>query len=250
MKRLTATAMTLLISAAIGTAAASAHDYGYRYEDGAYGRGYYDYARVVNVDPIVEIVSQPVRSQRCEGDRNSGYGYNSGYAGYDGYDNDSYGYGNGYDNSYNRYNYGYNNGSRYYGNSGVNGGKLLGALVGGALGNTIGKGDGRKATTIGGAVLGYAIAGSIQRQNHSGSGYGYGGYNGGGYDNDYNNGYGYGDSGYYNSPRCQIVTEYRRDRRVVGYDVTYDYRGRTQHVRSAVNPGNSIRVRVDVQPEV
>jgi uncharacterized protein YcfJ len=247
MKRLIATAMTLMISAAFGTAAASAHDYGYRYEEGAYGRGYYDYARVVNVDPIVEIVSQPVRSQRCEGSSNSGYGYNSGYGGYNGYDNDSYGNGNGYDNGYNRYNYGYNTGGTRYGNSGLNGGKLLGALVGGALGNTIGKGDGRKATTIGGAVLGYAIAGQVQRDNRYDRSYGYNdGYNGGGY----NNGYGYGDSGYYNSPRCQIVTEYRRDRRVVGYDVTYDYQGRIQHVRSATDPGNSIRVRVDVRPGV
>ena len=60
MKRLVATAMTLMISAAIGTAAASAHDFGYRYEDGAYGRGYYDYARVVNVDPIIEVVNQQI----------------------------------------------------------------------------------------------------------------------------------------------------------------------------------------------
>lgn len=233
MKRLTATAMTLLISAAFGTAAASAHDYyGYRYEDGAYGRGYYDYARVVEVDPIIEVVNQPVRSQRCYSG-NDGYGYNSGY----GYDNDD-GYGNGYG-GYN--NGGYYGGNRYYGNSGVNSGKLLGALVGGALGNTVGKGNGRKATTIGGAILGYTIAGEVQRNHRYDRGYdGYG----------YNGGYGYGDSGYYNGTRCQVVTTYRRDRRVVGYDVTYDYQGRIQHVRSAVDPGDNIRVRVDVRPGV
>ncbi len=192
----------------------------YRYEDGPYGRGYYDYARVVNVDPIVEVVNQPVRSQRC-------YGGNDGY-GYDG----------------NGYNSGYNG---YYGHSGVNGGKLLGGLIGGALGNSVGKGDGRKATTIAGAVAGYAIAGAVQRDNRYDRSYG-------NYDRDHgywnNSGYGYGDQGYYNDTRCEVDTDYRRDRRVVGYDVTYDYRGRIQHVRSVVDPGSRIRVRVDVRPEI
>ena len=242
MKRLTATAMTLMISAAIGTAAASAHDFGYRYEDGAYGRGYYDYARVVNVDPIIELVNQPVRSQRCYGGRD-GYADDDGYGSNGGYYNSGY---NGYSGSgYNSYGNGY--GNRYNSHSGINGGKLLGALVGGALGNTVGKGDGRKAATIGGAVLGYAIAGQIQRDNRYDRGYG-------NYDRDHgysnNSGYGYGDSGYYNNARCEVSTDFRRDRRVVGYDVTYDYRGRIQHVRSAVDPGSSIRVRVDVRPEI
>lgn len=35
---------------------------------------------------------------------------------------------------------------------------VLGALVGGALGNQVGKGDGRKAATVAGAVAGGAIA--------------------------------------------------------------------------------------------
>src|SRR5260221_9477040 len=84
MKRLVASAITLMMTAAIGTAAASPYDDGYRYEDGPYGRGDYDYARVVNVDPIVEVVNLPVRSERCHGGRdgyayNDGYGYNGGY---------------------------------------------------------------------------------------------------------------------------------------------------------------------------
>ena len=35
------------------------------------------------------------------------------------------------------------------------GDKLLGAIAGGVLGSTVGKGDGRKAATVVGAVLGY-----------------------------------------------------------------------------------------------
>jgi outer membrane lipoprotein SlyB len=53
--------------------------------------------------------------------------------------------------------------SRHYG-----GGTLVGALVGGALGNQIGKGDGRKAATIGGAVVGGAVGHNIEKR-HRGS---------------------------------------------------------------------------------
>jgi outer membrane lipoprotein SlyB len=42
-------------------------------------------------------------------------------------------------------------------NNQAGGGTLLGAIVGGALGNQVGKGDGRKAATIAGAVIGGAI---------------------------------------------------------------------------------------------
>lgn len=44
-------------------------------------------------------------------------------------------------------------------------GTLLGALIGGALGNTIGKGDGRKAATIAGAVVGGAIGNDADRRH-------------------------------------------------------------------------------------
>ena len=40
---------------------------------------------------------------------------------------------------------------------------MIGALIGGALGNQVGKGDGRKAATIAGLVAGAAIA------NHTGN---------------------------------------------------------------------------------
>lgn len=43
------------------------------------------------------------------------------------------------------------------------GAKVLGALVGGALGNTVGKGDGRTAATVAGAAIGYGIASDATR---------------------------------------------------------------------------------------
>lgn len=45
----------------------------------------------------------------------------------------------------------------------VGGGTVLGAIVGGALGNQVGKGDGRKAATIAGAVAGGVVGHNIEK---------------------------------------------------------------------------------------
>lgn len=47
----------------------------------------------------------------------------------------------------------------------VGGGTVLGAIVGGALGNQVGKGDGRKAATIAGALAGGAVGHDIEKNN-------------------------------------------------------------------------------------
>jgi Glycine zipper 2TM domain len=44
---------------------------------------------------------------------------------------------------------------------------VLGAIAGGALGSTIGKGDGRKAATVLGAILGYRYGDQILNPNHN-----------------------------------------------------------------------------------
>ena len=54
----------------------------------------------------------------------------------------------------------------------LGGGTVLGAIVGGALGNQVGKGDGRKAATVAGALAGGAIGHSIEKDNWR-SGYSY-----------------------------------------------------------------------------
>ncbi len=234
MKRLAASAITLMMTAAIGTAAASPFDHGYRYEDGPYGRGYYDVARVVNTVPIYEYVNDSYNSRRCY-DNDDGYAYGrSSYNGYDG--GYGYGYNSGYGyGGYDRYGYG----GRSYGGSGITGAKVLGAVVGGALGHSVGKGDGRLATTAAGAALGYVIAANIDAHGRYDRGYA-------NYDRDHgywnNSGYGYGGD------YCRYETSYRPERRVVGYDVTYDYHGRYGHVRSTFDPGRTIDVRVDVRP--
>jgi len=97
-------------------------------------------------------------------------------------------------------------------------GAVLGAIAGGAAGNAIGGGSGRAAATalgvIGGAVLGNQVEG--------------------------------GRPGYQNVQRCTTETYY--DNRVIGYDVVYEYAGRSYTTRTQTDPGQWIAL--TVQPAV
>lgn len=99
-------------------------------------------------------------------------------------------------------------------------GTLLGAVIGGVLGNTVGKGDGRVAATTAGAVIGGAIGNRASR----------------------------GDGGYVEhegyAQRCRDEVRYGPDR-VIGYDVTYRYHGRIYRTRMDHDPGRWMRVVVD-----
>jgi outer membrane lipoprotein SlyB len=53
----------------------------------------------------------------------------------------------------------------------LGGGTVIGAIVGGALGNQVGKGDGRKAATVAGALAGGAIGHNIEKDNRRSSYY-------------------------------------------------------------------------------
>lgn len=154
----------------------------------------YDVARVVSVDPIIETVDEPVSRDVCWNEPVERYEPNYRY--------DS---------------------RRHRDHSGAT---LLGAIIGGALGNQIGKGDGRKAATIAGAVIGGAIANDeSHRPRYRDAG--------GRYVRDY-------------EQRCDVRTDYQRQERVVGYDVAYDYHGRIYHTRTDHHPGDTIRVAVQV----
>lgn len=52
-------------------------------------------------------------------------------------------------------------------------GTIIGAVAGGLLGNTVGKGDGRKAATVAGAVAGGAVGHGVAERNGKGGGTGY-----------------------------------------------------------------------------
>ncbi len=101
-------------------------------------------------------------------------------------------------------------------------GTVIGAIVGGVLGNTVGKGDGRKAATVAGAVVGGAVGHGVASQ----------------------------DDGYAAVPerRCHMVQDNAEERRIVGYDVQYRYRGDVYMSRLDYDPGERVRVRVSVAP--
>ncbi len=101
-------------------------------------------------------------------------------------------------------------------------GTVLGAIVGGVLGSTVGKGDGRRAATVVGAVAGGAIGNNVARGDGSS----------------------YVDS----ERRCHVVNDAPPERRVVAYDVQYRYRGDVFMSRLDYDPGDRLRVRVSVEP--
>jgi uncharacterized protein YcfJ len=104
------------------------------------------------------------------------------------------------------------------------GGAVIGGVAGALLGNQLGHGHGREAATAIGAVFG-AIAGDniAQRDRRE---------------------------GYEQVPRevteCRVVDDVQT--RVVGYRVTYDYRGQLFTTLMNENPGQFVPVRVSVDP--
>jgi uncharacterized protein YcfJ len=101
-------------------------------------------------------------------------------------------------------------------------GTVLGAVIGGVLGNTVGKGDGRRAATVAGAVAGGAVGNGVARR---------------------------GDRTVSDSvTRCEPVRDVSTERRIVGYDVQYRYRGQQYMARMDYDPGERLRVRVSVAP--
>lgn len=101
-------------------------------------------------------------------------------------------------------------------------GTVLGAIVGGVLGNTVGKGDGRKAATVAGAVVGGAVGNNVAK----------------------------GGDDYYSGVErhCRVVHDVSDERRVVAYDVQYRYRGDVYMSRLDYDPGNRLRVKVSIEP--
>src|SRR5690349_4174566 len=119
----------------LGSAGAFAQD---RYDDGRYNSGYddgagYDYAKVVDVQPLVTRVRVTTPQRECWDETR--------------YDDRGYG-----------------NGPMPRSSAG---GAVLGAVIGGVLGHQIGSGRGRDAATAAGAVIGAAV-GSKQAQRRGG----------------------------------------------------------------------------------
>lgn len=126
----------------------------------------------------------------------------------------TYGYGNHYRNRYddNDHNHNTRNG-------------IVGAVIGGAIGNQFGKGDGRKAATIGGAVIGGTIGANHDRHDR--------------YNHNYRNDYYDNDNVSYQNDEgasCRhsfVPVSYQK---INGYDVQYTYQGEYGHVFTTEYP--------------
>jgi len=107
---------------------------------------------------------------------------------------------------------------------------IIGAIIGGALGNAVGhKKRNQQVGTVVGAVLGGSIGADIARRHE--------------------HGYPNRDKVIYRDEEvCSWVDEVREESRLTGYDVSYQYAGQTYRSRMPHDPGETVRVRVNVRP--
>ncbi len=167
----------------LGAAPAHADDYNKR---GAV----YDYARVINVEPIVRYVTVTTPVRECW-QENREYVVDRRPAG-------------------------------------SAGSTLFGAIVGGVIGHQFGSGRGNDAATAAGALIGAAVGNDSARRNAAR-----------GYEREV-----------YSRPveRCQTNYTSREEERIDGYNVTYRYHGQKYATRMPYDPGDKLRIRVDVRP--
>lgn len=191
-------AVTGLVSAGLLLSAQAAFADPHNWQGRRYDRPEYDYARVVDVDPIVRHVRVSTPRRECwtetryEEVRTGGYDPRRGTAG----------------------------------------STILGGIIGAAIGNQIGRGDGRRAATVAGAVIGSAIGHDVGDRRAA------------------NAGPVYTEQRPYEAERCEVRYEESYQDQIEGYRVTYVYAGRRQVTELPYDPGDRIRVRVDVRPEV
>lgn len=156
--------------------------------DRSEGRGY-DYAKVVDVDPITHQVRVETPRRECWDEVRQVR-------------------------------------SASYGSSHSAGPMILGGIIGGVVGHEIGNHHDKDVTTgVGtliGAVVGHEVAGNRAR--------------------------GYSEPREETVERCTTRYDEEYEERIEGYRVTYLYQGHEYKTRLPYDPGDRIRVRVDVHP--
>lgn len=107
-------------------------------------------------------------------------------------------------------------------------GTLVGAIVGGVIGHQFGSGRGNDAATVAGTLIGAAVGNDHARRS---AGYAY-------------------ETTHYSRPvrRCQTTYRSHQEERIDGYHVIYEYHGRKYATDTPFDPGNRLRIRVDVRP--
>ena len=102
---------------------------------------------------------------------------------------------------------------------------VLGGLIGGAIGNGLASGNNKGVATIAGAIIGTAIA------SEAGANY-----------------YHTGEYRVEQRQHCRTHTQYRTEQQLMGYQVSYRYKGRIYSTQMNQHPGERIAVRVDLTP--
>ena len=110
---------------------------------------------------------------------------------------------------------------------GTGGGTLVGAVLGGVIGHQFGSGRGNDAATVAGTLIGAAIGNDVALRKQ-----------------------GYPAVEQHSRPVERCETRYRehREERIKGYRVVYRYHGQKYMTEMPYDPGERIRVRVDVRP--
>lgn len=142
---------------------------------------YYDYAKVVHVEPVYRIVRVNQPTQECWTEKHVQY--------------------NRRDNT---------------------GPTILGGLIGGVVGHQIGDGRGRDAATIAGVLLGGKIARDMNKSQYPDS------------------------RRVVHEDVCETVDHFVEEQRLDFYRVTYRYHGQEYTTRMERDPGNKVRVSVNV----
>lgn len=215
----------------------------------------YALAEVVRVEPVHEVVSTPVATRTCWQEpvyttvyvepgyvptqawsgHGPVYSFALGSGHYSGHGYGRHGHGHGYEHGhgghYTRYGFGYSTGG--YGYPGGSSERVLGTIAGGLLGNQFGKGSGRAASTFFGAMLGDALVADAQARRYP----------------MYTRAPAVARTEVSYRQRCREETRYRREERVRWYDVTYRWDDQLYHTRVPFDPGDRLRVRIEVIPE-
>jgi uncharacterized protein YcfJ len=105
-------------------------------------------------------------------------------------------------------------------------GTLMGAVIGGVVGHQFGSGRGNDAATVAGTLIGAAIGDSSSRAR------------------------GVEETTEYARPvrRCETQYQSHEEERIYGYRVIYEYHGQKYATDTPYDPGDRIRIRVDVRP--
>lgn len=121
--------------------------------------------------------------------------------------------------------------TEYYADNRHSGGRgagtLLGAIIGGVIGHQVGSGRGNDAATVAGTLIGAAVGNDAARRDGRER---------------------YSERRSRPVERCETSYRETREKRIDGYRVTYRFNGQKYRTEMPYDPGDRLRVRVDVRP--